>query len=295
MKSYEQGNYDLNHISKLKEILKKMKKIKKTIGLVMADNNIQHKFKIAICLSGHSKHWNTTAENIKNYFNFKNNTDLGIDIETDYFIHTWDTACLGETVKHNDKDKIIETFNPVNFEQEDFIKENFNRAWEHLFYGHSKCLMLKRNHELDLDFEYNLVIRIKFGVLYDEDNKFSLQKIYPSMTCYTSRIYKTPIEFNSNSFDDNIFWGNSLTMDLVGDQYYSFLEANGKLPTEHIIYPPIPFSERSENVRIVNEDLNISEFLGPASLLYDHMKKIEIRPEQMKISYTVISDANQIK
>lgn len=285
MKSYEQGNYDMNHISKLKEILKKNEENKrKAVGLVMTDN-IQHKFKIAICLSGHSKHWNATAENIKNYFNFENNTDLGIDIETDYFIHTWDTLCLEENVKHNNRNKIIETFNPIKFEQEEFIKENFNRVWEHLSYGHSKCLMLKRNHELDLDFEYNLVIRIKFDVIYDESTKFPLQKIYPSMTCYTSSICKIPKEFNSNSFDNNIFWGNSLTMDLVGDHYYSFLLDNGKTPTEHMIY----------SMEYINEDLNISEFLGLSSLLYEHMQKIGIRPDQIGISYNVISDDNKNK
>lgn len=284
----------MNHINKFKEILEKNKRT--TARLVMSDNkNIQLKFKIALCLSGHSKYWDITAKNIKNYFNFENYTDLGVEIETDYFIHTWDTISLVETVKHNNKDKIIETFKPISFEQEDFIKENFNRTWEHISYGHSKCLMLKRNYELDLDFEYNLVIRIKFDVMYDEDTKFPLQKIYPSMTCYTSKIYKTPIEFNSNSFDDTIFWGNSLTMDLVGDQYYSFLLDNGKLPTDHVIYPPIQLGEKPESVRIINEDLNISEFFGSASLLYNHMTKIEIRPEQIGIPYIIITDGKQIK
>jgi hypothetical protein len=244
------------------------------------------KFRIAVCLSGQPRYWNIAAENIKNYFNFQTNPHSMLEAKTDYFIHTWDTNTWRQpkihhttfkNVKHNDKDKIIETFNPLRFEQEEFIENKFIRAWDPMFYSHAKCLMLKRNYELDFDFEYDLVIKARMDVVYNPNLKFPIQKIYPSMTCYSCNISKFPFEFNSNNFDDVIFWGNSPIMDLVGDLYHSFV-------LDRDTYP-IKYNLASTNPK---EDLDVYEHLGPGALLYDHMKKMEIRQESNRIEYAVI-------
>lgn len=259
-------------------------------------NNKFSKFRIAVCLSGQPRYWNIAAENIKNYFNFDINPHTGLEAETDYFIHTWDTNTwrkpkehhhIFENVKHNDKDKIIEAFNPIRFEQEEFIAENFHRAWDPMFYSHVKSLMLKRNYELDFDFEYDLVIKARLDVVYDPDTKFPIQPLYPSLTCYSSNISKFPSEFNSNNFDDVIFWGNSPTMDLVGDQYHSFILDNGKIPTAYGITPVLSGPPGS-TATFYPEDLNVTTFLGPGTLLYDHMKKLEVRMEKIGIAYAVV-------
>jgi hypothetical protein len=259
-----------------------LQKLKKRMSY---KNNKFSKFRIAVCLSGQPRYWNIAAENIKKYFNFDINPYSGIEAETDYFIHTWDTNTwrkpkehhhIFENVKHNEKDKIIETFRPLRFEQEEFITNNFHRAWDPMFYSHAKSLMLKRNYELDFDFEYDLVIKARLDVVYDPNIKFPIQLMYPSLTCYSSNISKFPSEFNSNSFDDVIFWGNSPTMDLVADQYHSFILDNEKNSTTYGKNTNSP------------EDLNINTFLGPGTLLYDHMKKIEVRMEKIGIAYAVV-------
>jgi len=242
-----------------------------------------NKFRIAVCLSGQPRYWNIAAENIKNYFNFQTNPYSGTDAQTDYFIHTWDTNTwrrpktshvIFENVKHNDKDKIIDAFNPVRFEQEEFIQDKFIRAWDPMFYSHAKCLMLKRNYELDFDFEYDLVIKARMDVVYDPNLKFPIQKIYPTMTCYSCNITKFPSEFNSNNFDDVIFWGNSSTMDLVGDLYHSHVLDYDSKYNVLLKYP--------------REDLDVITHLGPGPLLYNHMKKLEISPEKIPFTYAVI-------
>jgi hypothetical protein len=264
------------------------------------------KFRIAVCLSGQPRYWNIAAKNIKKYFNFDINPTNLLETETDYFIHTWDTNTwrkpkqhhhIFENVKHNDKDKIIETFTPVLFEQEEFIAENFHRAWDPMFYSHSKSLMLKRNYELDLDFEYDLVIKARLDVVYDPNTKFPIQARYPSLTCYSSNISKFPSEFNSNCFDDVIFWGNSPTMDLVGDQYNSFILDNSKIPKSYGNQSIDRLRNRPNNTdTFYPEDLNVTTFLGPGTLLHDHMKKIEVRMEKINIAYAVVrstaADAN---
>lgn len=223
--------------------------------------------KIAVCFSGQARHWKSCEKNIKKFFDF---SELGI--ETDYFIHTWDTNTwrypktnhtIFHTEKHNDKEDIIECYKPKGFIQEEFVESNFIRAWDPMFYSFEKSMMLKRQYELEKDFEYDVVIKARLDVIYNPEHKFPLIDVQPGV-CYTCYLSKFPMEFNANNFDDVIFYGNSPTMDIIGDIYLS----------QH--------RYRSESyLRFSNTSTNLNKelWLGPGCMLYNYMSKLSIHPE----------------
>ena len=129
------------------------------------------KFRVAICISGQARHWRVASKNIKKYFesNIKHKI-FDVPIEYDYFIHTWDTNTwrypkthhtFFYDEKHNDKDEIEKEFNPKYFELEEWIPKKFIRAWDALFYSFYRSLMLKRQYEIENNFEYDLVVLTK--------------------------------------------------------------------------------------------------------------------------------------
>lgn len=237
------------------------------------------KFRVAICISGQARHWRVASKNIKKYFESNTNHKIfNVPIEYDYFIHTWDTNTwrypkTHHTVfydeKHNDKDEIKKEFNPKYFELEEWIPEKFIRAWDALFYSFYRSLMLKRQYEVENNFEYDLVVKARFDVVYNPKHTFEIQNFNPGIfglipgICYTVlNINKFPNEFNYNSFDDVIFYGDSKTMDLVGTLYHSYQKL---FDSEEFDY----------------YDINPSFFYGPGSLLYEHMVNISIHPESL--------------
>lgn len=239
-------------------------------------NNVEQpsrKFRIAVCFSGQARYWQESAANIKRFFEFEHpHPENGLDVETDYFIHTWDTNSwrkpktdhsVYEDVKHNDKDAIIETYKPKGFIQQEYHKDVFKRAWDPMFYSFARSLILKRDYELEHDFQYDLVIKARLDVIYDPSHKFPLQRVWPG-TCYTSTpISKFATEFNYNNFDDVLFYGDSPTMDLLGDLYLSHKTAR-------------PMEYQYKNQRGLNLDKVL--WLGPGCLLYNYMIGLSIHP-----------------
>ena len=253
-----------------------------------------NKIRVAVCLSGQVRHWKIAAPNIKRFFTMTVPTQLIPDtdeITTDYFIHTWDTNTwrnlkmehhIYRDEKHTDTDDIKRIFEPKHFEQEEWIPKNFPRAWDAMFYSAGKSIMSKRNYELDNDFEYDLVIKARFDVIYDTDYPFPLMRLGPGCCYTTTSISKFPSEFNANCFDDVMYYGDSRTMDLVGSLY----------DTYKIHHSP-------KNVIASNDSVNMDAtvFYGPGTLLYDHFTKLNIHPDGNRhIRYAVVrSTATEAK
>lgn len=237
--------------------------------------------RIAVCFSGQPRFWRIAAENIKQYFNFEGRHSPSIS--TDYFIHTWDTNTIRypkthhwifENVKHNETEDIISTYNPLGFEQEEWSQDAFPRAWDSMFYSFARSMMLKRNYEIDNDFEYDIVIKARLDTIYDPNLNFHIQPIDPGI-CYSSKpVTKFPSEFHGNNFDDVIFYGDSRTMDLMGDLYDTF-----------------KLFHSSENIEINNSSINQDPTMhyGPGCLLYEHCKNLNIYPDGSRVfDYVVV-------
>lgn len=245
-----------------------------------------NKIRVAVCLSGQARYWKIAAPNIKQFFTMGNPTRLipnTDEITTDYFIHTWDTNTwrnpktmhnVYRDEKHTDAEDIKSTYEPKHFEQEEWISKNFQRAWDAMFYSAGKSIMSKRNYELANDFEYDLVIKARFDAIYDTDQIFPLMRLNPGCCYTTTPISKFPSEFNANCFDDVMFYGDSRTMDLVSDLY----------DTYKILHSPknIIASHKSEN-------MDVTSFYGPGTLLYDHLTNLHIHPDGNRhIRYAVV-------
>ena len=248
-------------------------------------------FKIAVCLSGQARHWKVASENIKNFFNYDtHHFHFNVPIETDYFIHTWDTNTwrypktfhnIFENVRHNDIEEIKNIYNPKYIEQEEFDEKKFILAWDPMFYSFWKSLMFKRDYEIENNFTYDVVIKARLDVIYNLQQKIKLHDIKPSLNgltpgiCYSSQpITKFSYEFNYNNFDDVIFYGDSRTMDIVSDLYHTYKIKHSQ-------------QKRYDVAKSLNTDASL--YYGPGCLLYDHMVNCGIHPTCNEIfEYVVV-------
>ena len=246
----------------------------------MSSVNLEHlfpasdKFRIAVCLSGQPRHWQMAVENIKQFFEFSRPHDTyNLPIETDYFIHTWDINTwrfpkqghqhfVNES--HNDEELIRAAYNPKAMIQESWDPKLYIRAWDSMFYSHARSLMLKRDYELTNNIQYDMVVKSRFDTIYNPRHKLPLDILAPK-TCYSPHISLMAAEFNYNNFDDVVFFGNSPTMDLVGDLYHTFKILHSR---ENVM----------NNVSTINRDITM--YYGPGCLLYKHMVNLGIHPER---------------
>lgn len=250
-------------------------------------------FKIAVCLSGQARHWKVAAANIKKFFDYSkvHQFHRNVPIETDFFIHTWDintwrypkqmhTNYYNE--KHEDLEGIKQAFSPKAIKQETWDKDLFIRAWDSMFYSFEKSLLLKREYELQNNINYDAVIKARLDIVYDPNQQIPFHAIYPGITglvpgmCYSSKpINKFTYEFNYNTFDDVLFYGDSRTMDLVGGLYKAYKKIHNPEALKQL-----------ENGRNVDPSL----FYGPGCLLYDYMTRMGIHPAvgEPTIDYAVV-------
>jgi len=261
------------------DLTNKMQSMEINIPLPPPTNIPPNKFRIAVCFSGQSRYWRESAKNIKRFFEFEwPHPETGQEVETDYFIHTWDTNTwrLPKTdhnvffdEKNNDEEHIRNEYRPKGFIFEHYVKEKFiPRAFDPMFYSLSRSLLSKRDHELQNNFQYDLVIKARPDIVYNPANKFPLQRVWPGV-CYTSTpISKFPSEFNYNNFDDVIFYGDSPTMDLIGDLY-----------NMHTAEKPLEY--QIENQAGINLDPTL--YYGPGCLLYKYLTKLGIHPDGSRV------------
>ena len=233
-------------------------------------------YKVAVCLSGEPRHWKHCVANIKAFFEKTACSFSGLPVHVDYFIHTWDTNTWrhlqqkGEIVseKINDpvqlKIDICNAFGAKDIEIEtpnDVFPTGLKYAWDSMFYSNMKAVLMKRNYELTNDFQYDCVIKARLDLIFNPTQQFSYNKLAP-LRCYAGHMGKFPGEFNSNNFDDIIFYGDSPTMDLVSDIYFT----NEKLMESPAVNPGYPC------------DINIIWWLGPGCQLYEHLVRLGIYP-----------------
>jgi hypothetical protein len=241
-----------------------------------------HKLRFAICLSGQARHWRKCVDNIKLFFGNTYHPDFNMPIEVDYFIHTWDTNTwrfpkqphyVFQTDKHNDGPDIQSAFCPQAMEFEEWDKEKYPRAWDSMFYSFAKSLMLKREYELQNNFQYDVVVKARLDVVYNPRSKFPLTRILPKC-CYTGHMSVFPLEFNYINFDDVIYYGDSPTMDIVGDLYHTYKMIHSK--------------DMITKARL-KLNLDPTTYYGPGCLLYEHMINSGILPDRRHgIDYAVM-------
>lgn len=182
--------------------------------------------RIAVCLSGEPRTWRIAHPIIKEFFNVP-------DAQVDYFIHTWlgnSWKIKGEFDHHpilaSEAEEIRAAFSPVEMRY-DGARHPPATVWGSLFASQQYSFMMKREHELRNGFEYDIVIKARLDTIYTPDTVFAPHHLQP-LTAYTAeRPFRMPMEYNACNFNEVIYYGDSPTMDLIGDVVqHSVVECN---------------------------------------------------------------------
>jgi len=185
------------------------------------------------------------------------------DIVDDYL------TVKGTTISIEEKQRFLDTIKPVSyvFENETVskgrIKETWNRAEAHKnehggttldwtasqFYGVMYAAHLKKKYEIEHNFKYDIVFRMRYDLFLDDhqiswffddrSNDFNIPKFNSLYSCHTTR---DPNQFPFHRFGDIFWYSDSITFDRICD-FYRWLPIIGKksfnrneVSTEHALY-----------------------------------------------------------
>jgi hypothetical protein len=179
--------------------------------------------KIAVCMSGQLRGWDIAKENQKWFWSTSNE-------EVDYFIHTWNYSGdrKGVSQEYEWRDVSKKEFKEI-VEWYDFKKSIYDTKeqkyfygddhWSALFYSFAQSIMLKRQYEIDNDFEYDLVIKSRPDIVFDPKRHFTYEFLDDN-TIHTTQGGNMPHEFNMFNINDICFYSNSYTMDMLVNLYF---------------------------------------------------------------------------
>jgi hypothetical protein len=195
--------------------------------------------KIAICFSGQTRTAIKASENLIRYFG-----ELYSDC--DFFIHTWNvnTDKAGppnsfEIIDDGLIDKLIEIYNPKKIKIENYnitnCEEFDNLAYKNginnsMFYSFMQSIKLKKEYELENNFKYDYVIKIRFDLIFNlhrrlinDINMFPYEK---ENGIWIENISPEHNEEIDMWIDDVFYISTSTIMDKLSNYYNFFKESN---------------------------------------------------------------------
>ena len=175
-------------------------------------------------MSGQLRQWEMAKENQKWFWESSGAKQI------DYFIHTWNYSgdregvsqpYIMRDVSREEFDKVVDWYKPKGCMFDDRKQDFFftNDHWSSLFYSMAHSMMLKRQYEIDNDFEYDLVIKTRPDVVFDPIYHFSWELLENNIL-YATQGGIMETEFHMFNTNDMVFYGNSYTMDLVMQMYF---------------------------------------------------------------------------
>jgi len=183
--------------------------------------------RIAVCLSGQLRNWKIGRDNQKWFWTTPNYEE----VEVDYFVHTWDYSMdrvgvsqpyVEREITQEEFKEFTEFFDTKKSKMESLRTTDFyhNDHWSSLFYSFAQSVMMKREYELENNFEYDLVIKSRPDVCFNPRHFCSLPSVISNNVLYTTHGGEMSMEFNMYNFNDCVFYGNSYTMDLLPNLYF---------------------------------------------------------------------------
>jgi hypothetical protein len=202
---------------------------------------------------------------IKLFDTIKNHPDvIGKNVEFDYFFHIWDFNTIPEfiwrekykklgyvkkitPVSKEEIQQIIDIFNPKKYLIQDKdvslsrekitddkatsltsnkipIKSHISWTTSQL-YSIMRCAFLKREYEVENNFEYDVCIRMRFDLSFDDNNIMLLTddfvKPIKERTIYACHCHNLDF-FPHNAIGDIFYYSDSQTYDVI-TQLYDFL------------------------------------------------------------------------
>lgn len=206
--------------------------------------------RIALCISGQSRNWKRCYQSW-----IDNIGHLG---EIDIFYHFWDYNTLPAAAVSMIDDGILrhEPIHPLDIcdmhdtllpkkhsieghkiHTHDSVKNSIAWWTRDQFYSLKKAAMLKREYELENNFEYDLVFRLRADLLLEtriaEFTEIKPNTIY---TCINSHDKK----YKAFRVGDIFYFADSYTYDQVSDFYdvFNYIEATDIISAEFPDYPP---------------------------------------------------------
>jgi|TARA_B100001079_G_scaffold33090_1_gene24984 hypothetical protein len=179
--------------------------------------------KIAVCMSGQLRNWDMAKYNQKWFWGTSTE-------DVDYFIHTWnysgDRRGVSQPYEWRDVSKkefkgIVEWYD-IKKSIYDIMDQKYfygDDHWSSLFYSFAQSIMLKRQYEIDNDFEYDLVIKSRPDIVFDPKRHFSYEYLEDNHL-HTTHGGNMEHEFGMFNINDICFYGNSYTMDMLVNLYF---------------------------------------------------------------------------
>ena len=182
--------------------------------------------RVAVCLSGQLRQWDYAKENQKWFWE----SCIGTEVkEIDYFIHTWNYSgdregvsqpYITRDISQEEFDNVVDWYKPKKYILDDKKQDYFYESdhWSSLFYSMAQSIMLKREYEIENNFEYDVVIKSRPDVVFDPIYHFSWEHLENNIL-YTTHGGNMEHEFGMYNVNDCVFYSNSYTMDLVSQMY----------------------------------------------------------------------------
>lgn len=189
--------------------------------------------RIAVCLSGHIRNWKITCDNQKKFWNSCFINGSNEDIIIDYFFHTWDETTERKTrsskyesriLESSEIESLVNTYEPKRYIVDSKKCNSFEYDNHQLgiFYGFYQSIKLKREYEIEHDFEYDIVVKSRFDLVFHPTKHsrclYLLNKVpMEIMSTFRSNIVN---EYCLVNFNDVTFYGSSFVMDLATNLYF---------------------------------------------------------------------------
>jgi hypothetical protein len=195
------------------------------------DSKILENCKIAVCFSGQSRTFKQCAESVNNFFTSRKGNQFI------FFGHTWDSNDY--TKIKQSENHVIQYETNLNIQElEQTMKElyhfenlivekqvtNKNQIpWASMFYSKMRVNFLKQKYEVENNMMFDLVVKCRYDLCFREGKIFEdffnipieEKTLYGYYKGFMIREFFLPVP------DDVIYYGSSLTMDLIDSLYTS--------------------------------------------------------------------------
>ena len=180
--------------------------------------------RIAVLLSGQLRQWDYAKHNQKWFWETGDKDD-----EIDYFIHTWtysgDRKAVSQEyewrkVEKKEFNEIVKWYDCKKSILDNKPQKYFygNDHWSGLFYSFVQSVMMKRQYELENDFQYDLVIKSRPDIVFNPRRHFSYEPLEDNVI-WTTHGGNMEHEHGMWNMNDCCFYSNSYSMDLLANCY----------------------------------------------------------------------------
>jgi hypothetical protein len=201
--------------------------------------------RVAFCISGQPRTWEKCFST----------WNMGKDIDVDIFFHLWDyntepnivAVKANKTlstikVSQEEKNKIVETLKPKkyffdsrlidNTEKNEYVKEPLGWWCRSQFYSLWYCAQLKRQYEIENNFEYDLVFRFRTDLFFESvisiPDTVNPNTLYSSYNGWMNNVLRFMI-------GDTFYFSDSYTYDQVAEFFFAL----NYIDTYNVVQPNI--------------------------------------------------------